>query len=478
MFFLSTAVSGRLIPGLSPTRRSAYRPAYRPASIPLRALALAFALVLATGAGAADRVPMSNPAPDTALQAEALPADAALGDLVHFAMGNNPEVAAAYHRWRAATARVPQAGALPEPQFGLGIVLDQVDADARYMGERYSISQMFPWFGKLGLREDMAATEAAAAARAYESARLGLLERVARAWFEYAWLHQAADTARENLQLMQRLESVARARYRAGEESQADVTRAQVELGRLDNQWRSLQDQLEPAAASLNAVLGRSAHAPLPARPAPPSRQAVAPLPQKADQVWLERALRDSPGLAEARHQIERERHSVALARKAYYPDITLGLEYARDGSARMARMDGGGADMLVGMVSVSIPIRRRSYDAGVGEAEAQLAAADRRAAAREQDLEARLKRALFDYRDGERRMQLYGGTLVPKARQSLAVTERAYGTGDADFSDLVDAQRALLEFRLAHERAAADRGQARARIDALLGEPAAGDES
>lgn len=471
MFSLSAAVFGRLIPALPPARRAA--------PVLARALACALAVLpIAAGAEAAQRAPGPVSAPGTALQAEALAADAALGELLRFAMRNNPEVGAAYHSWRAAAARVPQAGVLPEPQFGLGIVLDQVDDDARYMGERYSISQMFPWFGKLGLREDMAAREASAAAQAYESARLALLERVTGAWFEYAWLHQAAEKARENLQLVQRLESVARARYRAGAASQADVTRAQVELGRLDNQWRSLRDQLEPAGASLNAVLGRPAHAPLPASPPAPSRQAVAPLPQKDDQAWLERALRDSPALAEARHQVERERHSIALARKAYYPDITLGLEYARDASARMARMDGGGADMLVGMVSVSIPIRRKSYDAGVGEAEARLAAADRRAASREQDIEAGLKRALFDYRDGERRMQLYGGTLVPKARQSLAVTETAYRSGEADFSDLIDAQRALLEFQLAHERAAADRGHARARIDALLGAPLPGDDS
>jgi hypothetical protein len=42
---------------------------------------------------------------------------------------------------------------------------------------------------------------------------------------------------------------------------------------------------------------------------------------------------------------------------------------------------------------------------------------------------------------------------------------------GEAGFSDLVDAQRVLLEFALAHERAAADRAQAVARIRTLVGE-------
>lgn len=400
----------------------------------------------------------------------ALPDDAGLDDLIRFAMQHSPVVGAAFQRWRAAMERVPQARALPDPRLGLGIVLDQVDRDAEYMGERYSISQMFPWFGTLGLREDIAMQDAEAEARRYEVARLELVERVTAAWLEYAWIYQAAETARENRALMLRLESVARALYRTGAVSQADVNRAQVELGRVDDQWRSMQDMIGPAGAVLNAALGRPAHAPLPAGPRAPSRQVFAALPDQDDEAWLALARQESPELAASRHAVERERQAVALARKAYYPDITLGVEYARDGSARMAAMDGGGSDMLAGMISISVPIRRSRYDAGLSEARARLAAAGHLVRDREYTLEAELKGALFAYREGERRQRLYGGTLVPKARQSLASTEAAYRAGEAGFSDLIDAQRVLLEFELAHERAAADRGQARARIDALVG--------
>jgi outer membrane protein TolC len=122
-------------------------------------------------------------------------------------------------------------------------------------------------------------------------------------------------------------------------------------------------------------------------------------------------------------------------------------------------------------MISINIPIRRARYDAGLREARSRLAAAGREVDAREYSLESELKMALFSYREGQRRLQLYGGTLVPKARQSLAATEAAYRAGDAGFSDLIDTQRLLLEFQLAHERAAADRARAQARIHALVGD-------
>jgi outer membrane protein, heavy metal efflux system len=402
-----------------------------------------------------------------------LPADADLDTCVRFAMAHSPVLDAAYQRWRAALERVPQATALPDPRLGFGIVLDQVDENAERMGERYSISQMFPWFGKLALRGDMATEAARVEALRFEAARLQLVERVTRAWYEYAFLIQAADIARENRDLLSRLEAVARSRYRAGAAPLADVNRAQLELGRLDDRVRSLQDMLLPVAAELNIALGRPALAPLP-RPSAPSGQSLPALPQRDDRAWLAVARERNPDLQASRHQFAREERSVELARKEYYPDITLGLEYARDGAARMARMDGGGADMLVGVVSISVPLRRGRIAAGVREAEARLDGAMRELQARELDLEAAVSNALFNYRDSGRRLNLYGSTLLPTARQAMSTTEAAYRAGAAGFSDLVDAQRVLLEFELARERAAADRAGAVARIHALLG-PEAG---
>lgn len=394
-----------------------------------------------------------------------------LGALIAHAEAHNPQLAAALHRWQAAEQKVPQAAALPDPELGLGIVLDQVDARREYMGERYSVSQALPWFGKRELRADAASEGARAERRRYEALRLALAEQVTSAWFEYAWVHEAAATARFNRDLVMRLEAVARALYRADAGNQADVSRAQVELGRLDDRLRSLLDQLGPRAARVNALLGRPSHARLP-EPAAPSRQQVAELPQRDDATWLALAREWNPQLQAARHEMERERYGVALAEKSYYPDFRLGFEYARDGSARMAAMDGGGADMLVGMISINVPLGRGRIDAEVSEARSRLDAAGRDARARELAVESELQAALFAYREGQRKLILYRGTLVPKARHALEATEAAYRAGSASFMDLIDSQRSLLEFELERERAAADRAVAAARVRALAGAP------
>lgn len=426
--------------------------------------------LLACGPAWADGPAGTGPGIEPGIEPGLPGTDTVLEDLLLHALGHSPELEVAYQRWRAALARVPQARALPEPQFSLGLLVDEIDRSADYMGERYALTQSLPWFGTLALRAGVAQEEAEIEARRLEAARLVLFEQVTAAWFEYAFLHQAAAIARDNLALMTRLEAVARARYRAAEAGQAEVNRAQLEMGRLDEQLRSLQDRLAPAAAELNALLGRPAHARLPV-PAAPSRQPFAPLPERDAQAWLERARAFSPTLAASRHETAREAHGIELARRQYYPEFMLGVEYERGGSARMARMDGGGKDMIAGMVSVSIPLRRGRYDAGLAEARARHVAASHALAGRELELEAALQAALFEYRDSRRKLELYGGTLLPKARQALASTEAAYRTGEAGFSDLVDTQRVSFEFSLAHERAAADRARARARVLTLAGE-------
>ncbi|MFO7494972.1 MAG: TolC family protein [Desulfobacterales bacterium] len=419
--------------------------------------------------------PAARPYPP--LESDAmLPDGARLADYVRYAMQHNPDLETAFYRWRAALERVSQERTLPDPRVSFGVLLDQVEESAEYMGERYTLEQMFPWFGKLALGGDMALTGAHAEAQAFEATRLRLVDQVSRAYYEHAYQHHPAMIARENLELLVRLEAVVRTMFRTGDSILADVSRAQMEIGRLDDQVRSLEDLVGVAAAELNAALGRPVNTHLPALPDRPSLQMVPELPEYTDDQWIALAREHNPELRAARHDAEQQRQAIALARKNYYPDITVGVEYARNASERVAMLDEGGADMLSGMVSVNVPIWRKKYDAGLREMQARASQAHRQIDSRQQRLEADLKLALYTHRDSLRKLALYGDTLLPMARQTLATTETAYRTGRAGFPDLIDAQRVLLEFALAHERAAAERAQAFTRIQALVGRLIDGD--
>jgi outer membrane protein TolC len=59
-------------------------------------------------------------------------------------------------------------------------------------------------------------------------------------------------------------------------------------------------------------------------------------------------------------------------------------------------------------------------------------------------------------------------------------VTESNFRAGSGSFTDLIDAQRILLEFALSFERALADRSQSLAELERLIGQeiPRKGNET
>ena len=76
----------------------------------------------------------------------------------------------------------------------------------------------------------------------------------------------------------------------------------------------------------------------------------------------------------------------------------------------------------------------------------------------------------LFELQDAQRRHVLYQDDILPKARETLESTTASYRSGRAGMIDLIDAQRTLLEFGLALERARADTFIGSARVYALVG--------
>jgi outer membrane protein TolC len=105
-----------------------------------------------------------------------------------------------------------------------------------------------------------------------------------------------------------------------------------------------------------------------------------------------------------------------------------------------------------------------------VREAQARRDAAESAFKDQANQLAAQLQMALYRFHDAERRVNLYVATLLPQARNAFNVARQSYETGSADFLNLIDAQRILLEFELEHQRTLTKREQARATVEMLVG--------
>jgi outer membrane protein TolC len=390
--------------------------------------------------------------------------EATLQDYLTYAALNNPGLEAAFRQWKAAMERIPQVTSLPNPKLEYGYFIEEVETRVGPQEQKLTLSQVFPWFGKLRLKGEMAAQEAEAAWQKYQAKKLQLFYEVKKAYAEYYFLGKSIAITNDNLELLKYLEEVARESYRAGEAKHSDVVLAQVEMGKLEDRLETLRDLRRPRAAALNVSLGRPADSPLPQPKYLPEEKI-----NLAGKELINGLFENNPDLKALAHRVEKQKKSVALAKKEFYPDFTLGVSYIDTGSSVMSTSDSG-KDPFIAMVGLSLPIWRQKYSAAVREARNRVRSAELSLSDKQYSLQNEIKDAVFGVKDARRKIQLYRDTLIPKAEESLKVTQTGFRTGEVDFLDLLDAQRTLLDFQLTVERARANHMKQLARLEKLAG--------
>ncbi len=445
----------------------------------------------------------ATPAPPLPEDEFELSSTATLQDYLVYAALNNPGLEAAFNSWQAELERGVQVGGLPDPRLSYRYFIQEIETRVGPQEQGLGMSQTVPWLAKLAIRRDMAGERAEAARLRYEQSKLALFHAVRSAYCEYYYVFRAIAVVRENRDLIKQHEAIARTRYRTAMATHPEVIRAQVELGKLEDHLASLIDLTAPLEGQLNALLNRPIAMELPEPTILPDRAL------RANDVDI-LALFDAhnPQLQAMDHEVTRAQMGIDLANQSYFPDITIGFDYTDIGRARrpqaqgfgnpaalfgarnIAQGNGGaidayavgwslapgqrapdsGSDAWMVSLSMNIPIWHDRYRAEKREARARYNATSNARADLRNMLATSLQRALYDYRDAERKIDLFRDTLVPKAHQALRATEAAFRTGQLGFTDVVDAERTLLEFELSYERAHADRAIYLSRIETMVG--------
>lgn len=379
---------------------------------------------------------------------------------------NNPELESAFYRWKAGLEKIPQVKSLPDPRFTFAYYIQSVETRVGPQDASVALFQTFPWFGVLDLRGSVAAEEANALKAQYDALKLKIFYDVKNSFYEYAFLAQAIQITREDVALLKYLESVARARYSAGATPYSDVLKTQVQLGRLEDRLKSLQDLRKPIAAKLASFMNLPPDAILPW----PSSVPVM-LISITDEDLVNRLPENNPQLKRYEHLEAREKAGIELAKKDYYPDFTFGIQDIITGQALMPNTPDSGKDAVIASVTVNIPFWWEKRNASVREGEAKLLSTSKGAESLKRTLLSDAELALYKYRDAQRKIDLYQNTLIPNAEQALNVTLEAFQAGTRSSLDLIDAEKTLLEFELSYVRALADQAQRFAELEWLLGQ-------
>jgi len=388
-----------------------------------------------------------------------------LQNYLRFASLNNAELKAKFHQWKAAIEQIPQAKSLPDPKFTYGYFIEEVETKVGPQQQKFEIMQTFPWFGVIEARADRAAAKAKAAHKRYEAKKLELFQQVKYAFYEYAYLAEAIEITKQNLELITHFEEIARSRYTTAITSHPDIIRAQIELAVLEDRLESLKELRPAITAKLNSILNRPISSDLP-WPKPPQYQQVS-----IDFAQLySMIIQNNPDLQAVDYEIEAVRNTEKLAKKKSFPHFGIGVSYIDTAHARASGVDDSGKDPIIAMFSLTLPIWADSYKAAQRQARAQMHQKTHEKTQMENTLAAKAQQFLYEFEDSSRKIKLYKNVIIPKAKEMLVASESAYQSGAVDFLSLIDAQRMLLRYELFCERRLAENAQKLAKIEMLAG--------
>ena len=375
--------------------------------------------------------------------------DARLQVFIETALENNPGIRRAFADYRAALQRVPQVSSLPDPMVGVTQYARSPETRVGPQNTMLSISQRFPWFGKLSDRGKVAAKEAAAMEQMYEAKKAEIVRQVKLAYFDLAYIDRALGITEEDLSLLEHFETLAQARYSQGTGLQQAVVKLQAELTRDRNRIEILRRQRTDAEAALNTLLDRP--------PEMPIESVSLPQPPGIAIAWdhlYETGRLNRPEVKAGFYQIEKTEKSIQLAEREYWPDVTVGAGYVyvagrQDPAGRMSPPPDNGKDIYNFSVGVNLPIFRRKYDAGVLEASERFLAAREGYRDSINSVEVSIRSVGFRIQTIHTQIQLFETALLPQAEQALRSSEAAYSTGVLGVLDLLDSERVLLDVRL-----------------------------
>ena len=428
----------------------------------------------ARGGGDAARLRLRQLVAEAPRLAPGLPRDAtmpavapALGTLVAEALQNNPELRAAAKETEAASQRVRPAGALEDPMLEAGLLnvpiqsgrLDREDMTMKMLG----VSQKLPYPGKRALREQVAAKDA-------ESVKYGLREtanRIVRdvklAYFDLALVGETVRQLQSNRLVLEQFLRIAEGRYASGQATQADVLKAQTQLGRMTEELLRMERERPVMEAELLRLLGRRENAAPIAAELPGIGDAAFSL-----EALQQAALRERPQLLGLQSVIDRSAKTLELARKETQPDFDLRFAY---GQRERNQMGLPREDLVSLTVAMNLPVwREDKIEPRIAEAQAMREQTLEVQQAQQNEVLARLRQQVAIAEQSRKSVRLYETGILPQARLAVEASLSGYKVSRVDPLMLLDSQMTLFGYEISRAKELVNFNKALAEIEFLTG--------
>ena len=352
------------------------------------------------------------------------------------AIRNNPGLKSEYQAYQAQMANAQGAGVLSDPQLSVGLGKQRTTI---------TIMQMFPWFGTLKAGREQMEYKAQEAYQKFREKSLSLAFDVEKQWYSILATQEKVKAVKQKRALLNDIKKVAiylYKNYTAGRDTKmSDQLRLDAEEERLKEQTESLETQLTLQKQQFNITLHRQPDIAL-------SLPDSIPLRQMPTFNWTE-IERNNPKLAQYSAIQKAFKSQEEQTRAKGMPMIGVGLQYMLNGKVDMPMMPNmNGKDMVMPMVSVTIPIYRKKITSAIHSAQLM----ERSAAYNYQSQLDALQSTYLSIEqradDIKRKLKLYESE-VSLLNRTLELMQKEYATGATSLTDILQTTRESIDYDL-----------------------------
>ncbi|MFO7670078.1 MAG: TolC family protein [Bacteroidales bacterium] len=363
-----------------------------------------------------------------------------LDDYFKIAAESNPGLQAVYKEYEAALQKVPQVSTLPDPVFSFGYFVSPVETRVGPQKAKFSLAQMFPWFGTLKAQGNAAALMAEAKFQSFIDVRNKLYYRVASAYYPLYELKDWIRIEQENISILESYKTIANEKFKNGNGTMVDVLRADIMLKDAQTNLDILRDKETPLLTIFNKLLNR------------PENELVLISDALKAEILADNFRKDSliasnPKLNALDLNLQAGKAAEVAARKQGLPKVGVGLDYVMVGERTDMSLPDNGKDVLMPMVSVSIPIFRRKYDASVKEAQLMQESYTLQKQEVANTLISEYEMVWFQVQQQLQLVSLYEQQ-IQTSQQSLNLLFTSYGNSGKEFEEVLRMQQQLLKYQ------------------------------
>jgi outer membrane protein TolC len=357
------------------------------------------------------------------------------------AANRNPDLKAIQYAYEAQRQRIAPAGALSDPEIGVGLFPMPMQ---RWMGRQWvdiSLRQKFPWKGTLPAAQTVEEKKADGVLRKYDQLKAEIFYQIKQEWWSLQLMAFKAEVLEKHLNLIAVLKDLAEEKIANNLLPTGQFIELKLQENERINQLETINQQM--VVAQLNIIQLTQA-----------SDWVFEPLDEWNWPSFPEEALSEfassNPEMQVNRNEMgvyESLEHWNKLKSK---PSFGVGLQYSL-----MSKVDRpdlnpkmNGMDMLMPMATISVPINQKKYHAAVQEMKWYQRSKEETLESLSDYFSTQIQTNLLNYQNADRNLKYYQTqTSLLEDLAELQIAAFANGTGSLEM--VMSTRQRLLDLQI-----------------------------